>query len=207
MKLYHLPLSPFSRKAHFAALLLGVDLDIQIVDLFAGQGQTPEFLRINPNGKVPALTDGDFSLWESNAIVQYLAKKAGNTTLLPADAASNADVLRWQFWETANWAPACAVYIFENVLRGMMGRGDPDAAELAKNDEKFHRFAKILNDHLADRAWLVGSGLTLADVSVAPLLMYGETAKYPLADYPNIRNWFGKIQQLPEWIATEPPKA
>jgi glutathione S-transferase len=207
MKLYYHPASPFARKVLIVAATLGIELETQVVNLFAGEGQTPEFLLLNPLGKVPTLVDGDFTLWESNAIVQYLAALAPDAGLVPEDARGRADILRWQFWETSNWAPTCAVYVYENVLKPMLGRGEPDAAELAKAEEKFHRFAKALDAHLSGRPWLVGDALSLADLSLAPILMYAEPGKYPLADYPHIQAWFGKIQQLPAWIATEPPAA
>ena len=207
MKLYYHPASPFVRKVLLTAELLGIELEKQIVELFAGAGQSPDYLRVNPQGKVPTLVDGDFTLWESNAIVQYLAALAPASPLLPSDTRSRADILRWQFWESSNWAPACAVYINENVLKPMLGRGEADPAELKKADEKFHRFANVLDSHLSAHPWLVGDALTLADLSVAPVLMYAGPGKYPLDGYPHIAAWFGKIQQLPAWIATAPPAA
>lgn len=207
MKLYYHPASPFARKVLIAASLLGIELETEVVDLFAGKGQSPEYLRLNPQGKVPTLVDGGFSLWESNAILQYLAAQKPDSPLLPGDTRSRADILRWQFWESSNWAPACSVYINENVLKPMLGLGEADAGELRKADEKFHRFAKVLDAHLSAHPWLAGDALTLADVSVAPVLMYAEAGKYPLEGYPHIVAWFGKIQQLPAWTATEPPTA
>lgn len=207
MKLYYHPASPFARKPRIAARLLGIELEAQVVDLFSGEGRSPDFLALNPNGKVPTLQDGDFVLWESNAIVQYLAAKAPESTLFPGDARSRADILRWQFWESSSWAPACAVFVDENVLKPMMGRGEPDPVELAKGAEKFHRCAKTLDAHLATRPWLLGDVLTLADVSVAAVMMYAEAGKYPLADYPHIEAWFARIKELPAWKATEPPAA
>ena len=207
MKLYVHPASPFARKTLITAHVLGLNLETEFVDLFAGKGQEPEFLKLNPQGKVPTLVDGDFSLWESNAIIQYLAAVQAETALYPNDVQIRADIARWQFWETANWSPACMIYVYENVLKPMLGRGEPDAAELAKGAEKFHRFAKVLDGHLAGRDWLVGDGLTLADIAVSVSLMYAVPGKYPLEDYANIVRWFDQVQTLPAWIATEPPKA
>ena len=204
MKLYHYPISAFARKTRIAALLLGVDLETEVVDLFTGEGQKPEFLKLNPQGKVPTLVDDDFVLWESNAIVQYLAAKAAPSALWPSDARARADIARWQFWESTSWAPACVVYVYENLLKGILGRGEPDPEELKKGEEKFHRCAKLLNDHLADRAWLVGSEMTLADISVAAVLMYSDKAQYPIESYGHIQAWYEQIRQLPAWIATEP---
>jgi glutathione S-transferase len=148
--------------------------------------------------------DGDFSLWESNAIVQYLAAQAPAAPLFPSDARSRADILRWQFWESSSWAPACIIYVMENVLKPMLGKGEADPEELGKADEKFHRFAKVLDAHLAAHPWLTGEAMTLADISVSPMLMYAKDARYPMAGYPHIEAWFDKIQQLPAWIATAP---
>ncbi|MDD2767445.1 MAG: glutathione S-transferase family protein [Methylococcus sp.] len=206
MKLYVHPASPFARKPRIAAALLGVELEIQTVDIFAGEGQSPGFLQLNPQGKVPTLVDGDFALWESNAIVQYLAANAPESPFNPQEARSRADILRWQFWESTSWAPACVVYIAENLLKPMLGRGEPDPEELRKGDEKFHRCAKVLNGHLANSPWLVGDTLTLADISVASVLMYAEQAKMPWAGYTHIAAWFDNIQQLPAWAATSPPQ-
>lgn len=204
MKLYYHPASPFSYKPQFAAALLGIELELQKVDLFAGEGQRPEFLKMNPQGKVPTLTDGDFLLWESNAIVQYLASQASDNPFWPSDARARADILRWQFWESTSWAPACIVFVFENILKSILRRGAPDPEELTKGEEKFHRCAKVLDSHLAKQPWLVGDSMTLADISVAPVLIYAESAKYPLAGYNHINAWFDKIRQMPAWTSTAP---
>ncbi len=204
MKLYFHPASPFARKPLIAAALLGIELETSVVDIFAGAGQSPEYLKLNPQGKVPTLVDGDFSLWESNAIVQYLAEQAGETALFPRNAQSRADILRWQFWESTSWAPACSLFIYENMVKPILGLGEADPVELKKGEEKFHRSAKVLNKHLAKQSWLVGDSLSLADISVAPVLMYAEPAHCPLQGYDHIVSWFEKIQQLPAWIATSP---
>lgn len=207
MKLYGFPPSPFVRKVLLAASLLGIELEMQNLDLFAGEAKTPEFLRLNPQGKVPTLVDEGFCLWESNAIVQYLAEQAPGSALLPADARGRADVLRWQFWESTTWAPACMAYVYERLLKPKLGRGETDQEMLQRADEKFHPAAKLLDEHLAGQSWLVGDGLSLADLSVAPMLMYAEKAQYPLAGYAHLAAWFEKIRQLPAWQATEQPAA
>jgi glutathione S-transferase len=207
VKLYYHPASPFARKATIAAILLGVEAEAQFVDLFKGEQRTPEFLALNPRGKVPTLVDGDFFLWESNAIVQYLGMKAGETPLYPTDPQSRADLLRWQFFESTSFAPACVIFVYENFLKGLLGRGEPDPVELAKGVEKFDAAATTLEEQLAERPWLLGNTLTLADVSIAPMLMYIEAGKYPMEGYPNIAAWFERFKALPAWAATEPPAA
>ena len=95
MKLYTNLFSPNARKVHAVAHALGIDLETHTVDLRAGEQRTPEYLALNPNGKVPTLVDGDTVLWESNAIMCYLAGK-GDTDLWPKSA-KRYDILRWMF--------------------------------------------------------------------------------------------------------------
>src|ERR1700704_5873752 len=102
MKLYGFPPSPNTSKVRAVAAHIGVPLEFEIVDLTKGQSRTPDFLAINPNGRTPVLKDGDFTLWESNAIMQYVAGKKKNT-LWPDDARTRADITRWQCWQLAQW--------------------------------------------------------------------------------------------------------
>src|SRR5689334_875510 len=99
MKLHVFPPSPRAAKVLALAHHLGVDFEMAIVDLLSGGSQTPEFKKLNPNGKMPVLEDGDFVLWESNAILQYLASKRPDSGMFPTDPRRQADVARWQFWD------------------------------------------------------------------------------------------------------------
>jgi glutathione S-transferase len=204
MKLYMHPASPNSRRVVMTAAILGIPLETAHVDLFTGAQRKPEYLAINPNGAVPTLKDGDFALSESNAITQYLASKKPGNTLWPNDPSTRADITRWQCWELAHWSPALRIYIFENMFKKLRGLGDPDPAELKKADEMFKRFATVLNNHLANRDYLVGDNLTLADISIASHLMYTQPARIPLDDYPNIKRWFARIEALPAWQESQP---
>lgn len=114
MKLYGFPASPNTWKVRALAAQLKMPLEFELVDLLKGAQQTPAFLALNPTGRTPVLVDGDFKLWESNAILQYLASK-NPTPLYPNDAKGRADVSRWQFWDLAHWgAQACQPLTFEN---------------------------------------------------------------------------------------------
>src|SRR5437868_2922509 len=99
MRLYVHRLSPNALKAMITAEHCGSPVELVDVDLGGGEQRGDPYRAINPNGLVPALVDGDFTLWESNAIMQYLAEKAGNRTLWPDDARGRADVSRWQLWD------------------------------------------------------------------------------------------------------------
>jgi len=206
MKLYHFPISPNSRRVITVLHHLNLDCELQAVDLVKGEHLQPEYLKLNPNHMIPTLVDEDFVLWESNAIMQYLCSKAPDNSLLPDDPKLKADITRWQFWQTAHFGRACGVFIFENIIKAAFNIGEPNAQELAQGAESFHRFAKILEDHLKGRMWLVGDTVTLADFSVGSFLDLAEMAKYPLDGYVEISRWYKAIEQIPAWQSSAPAK-
>src|SRR3984893_7473354 len=126
MKLYGFPPSPNTWQVRALAAHLGVPLELEFVDLSKGASRTAAFLALNPTGRTPVLVDGDFNLWESNAILQYIAAKT-KTPLWPDDVRSRADITRWQCWELAHWgAQACGPLTFENLIKKFANRGVPD---------------------------------------------------------------------------------
>src|SRR5262249_21731615 len=100
MKLYGFPPSPNTWKARAVAAHLGIPLELELVDLT--KPRTPAYLALNPTGRTPTLVDGDFVLWESTAIMQYIASQKPNS-LWPDDARTRADIMRWQSWQIAHW--------------------------------------------------------------------------------------------------------
>jgi glutathione S-transferase len=204
MKLYHFPLSPNSRRVVAVLHHLNLDCELQVVDLSKGEQMQPDFLKLNPNHMIPTLVDGDFSLWESNAIMQYLCSKVPDMALCSSDPRVQADINRWQFWQASHFGSACGVMIFEKVIKKFFMSLDADPQEVAKGEEKFHRFAQVLEDHLKGRDWLVGNNVTLADFSVGSFLDLAEMAQYPLTPYSEIPRWYGNIQQLPAWKSSSP---
>jgi glutathione S-transferase len=204
MKLYHFPISPNSRRVVAVLQHLQLDCELAIVDLSKGEQMQPDFLKLNPNHMIPTLVDGDFVLWESNAIMQYLCSKVHNNTLYPADPRLQADINRWQFWQAAHWGSACSVFIFERVIKKVFMSAEADLAEVAKGEERFHRFAQVLEQHLKGRDWLVGDAVTLADFSVGSFLDLAEMAQYPMTPYTEIARWYRNVQQLPAWKSSAP---
>ena len=101
MKLYYDPITVNCRKVVAGLDLIGVDYDEEVLSYFGGDHKKPAFTAINPNAEIPALTDGEFQLWESNAILVYASEKAGNTTAYPADPRIRADITRWLLWESS----------------------------------------------------------------------------------------------------------
>jgi glutathione S-transferase len=205
MKLYLHPNAPNCMKVVMTAAQLNISLESELVDLFQGAQRAPEYLAINPNGTVPTLRHGGFVLWESNAIMQYVAAMIPDNTLWPADERRRADISRWQCWELAQWSPAVSTYLRENMFKALKGQGDPDPQALGKGDEKYHPLASLLDGHLASREFLVADELTLADISVAAFLMYARRARVPLHDYQHIRRWLACMQALPSWKVAQPP--
>ncbi len=207
MKLYGFPASPNTWKVRALAAQLKMPLEFELVDLLKGAQQTPAFLAINPTGRTPVLVDGDFKLWESNAILQYLASKSP-TPLYPSDAKGRADVSRWQCWELAHWgAQACQPLTFENLVKKFVNLGAPDQAVVAKATEAFNKEAKMLDAHLARHKYLVNDTLTIADFTVAAPLFHAQGAGMPVASYANIGAWFGRVSALPCWSETAPQMA
>lgn len=208
MRLYVFPPSPRATKVIALAHHLGLDCELRLVHLFKGEQATPEFAALNPNKRMPVLEDDGFVLWESNAILHYLASKKPESGLWPADVKGQADVLRWLSWEAAHWMPACAPMAFERVVKKLAGLGDPNLDEVAKGEKQFHQFAEVLNGHLKGRRWLLGNDLTIADFAVGAPMTLAEAAQYPLATYPEITRWYGGLAALPAWKkAIVPPPA
>ena len=178
-------------------------MELVHVSLETGEQTTPEFLKLNPNHRVPVLEDGDFHLWESRAIMQYLADKTPGQTLYPTDTRARADVKRWLFWSAQHFAPAIGIFFWENVVKGMIGRGAPDPVELKRGTALFNEFAAVLDTHMADRQWISGDSLTLADLSIAAAYACAAPGKAPVAWYANLQRWFARVQTLEAWQRSE----
>jgi glutathione S-transferase len=203
IELYVFPPSPRAFKVLAVAKHLGLDVTLHNVNLVKGEQKAPSYAAINPNMRVPSLKDGDFVLWEANAIVQYLAARKPETGLLPSDERGRLDVTRWQFWDLAHWDPACATFIFEYVAKPLVrGPTEPDAAALAKGAESFHRAATVLDGHLRGRKFVTGETLTVADFSIGAALNYAEMAHLPIAPYAEIKRWYTTLSALPAWQQT-----
>jgi glutathione S-transferase len=205
MKLYYFPHSPNTRKVLTVVHHLGLKIDLEMVDLIQGAQMQPEYLELNPNHMTPTLADGNFVLWESNAIMQYLAAQTPGNELWPSDARTQADISRWQCWQLAHWGPACQPIIWERMVKPMLGQGEPDAQIVAEAEERFHRFAAVLNGCLAGRPWLVGKSATLADFAVAADLMYKDAAQLPVSSYTEIQRWYEGVEEVEAWQKAAPP--
>jgi len=201
VKLYYAEtLNP--QKACVVAKYLNSPVEFVHVDLGKGENRTPEFLALNPNGKVPVLDTGGGSLWESNAIMCYLARVAGSD-LWPDDA-RQIEVMRWLSWDSWHFTRHAGTLYFEHIIKPAIGMGSADRAVVEEATGFFKRFAAVLNDHLSGRAYLVGDALTVADFAVAITLPYAKRARIPLAEFPEIERWHGRLSEVPAWLEPFP---
>lgn len=197
MKLYYFE-TPNPRKPCAVAKYLESPVEFVRIDLAKGEHQTPEYLAINPNGKVPALVDGDINLWESHAIMAHLAVQAGSD-LWPSDSGQQIEVLRWLLWDVAHFSRHAGTLFFERVIKPNFGRGEPDQAAIEEATGFFKRFAGVLDSHLADNDYLVDNRLTIADFGVACMLPNAEAAQFPLDGCDNIIRWHDRLNELEAW--------
>ena len=201
--LYLFPPSPRAFKVMAIANHLGIETNLRFVDLVKGDQKKPEYAALNPNMRMPTLKDGDYVLWESAAIAQYLASKRPESGLFPRDERARLDVTRWQCWDLAHWDPAMAIFLFENVVKpAVLKNGEPDPAALAKGEELFHRSAKVLDGHLRGKKFVTGDTLTIADFGIGAPLNYAEMARLPLSQYGEIKRWYAALRALPAWQKT-----
>ena len=207
MKLYVIAISPNCRQVE--AVVHPLDLDVEIVPMDPQSGELgkAEYLALNPNGRVPTLVDGDFKLWESRAIMQYLAEKQGETSLFPADATKRSDIMRWIYWEALHFNKAVGTICWETVAKPTFGMGDPDESIVEAGIEEFHRFAPVLNDQLDGGTFVTGDDLTLADFALGSFtaLVKSTRSRVPIEQYANIASWYRRLDDLPAWDKTKPP--
>ncbi|HWN67864.1 MAG TPA: glutathione S-transferase family protein [Haliangium sp.] len=198
MKLHHFTHSPNSRKVTSLIGHLGLTLDMQHVNLRKGEQRTDAFLALNPNGKVPVLEDGDLVLWESHAILVYLASKHPQRGLLPGDPRGRAEVERWMSWLQSFFSPNVGKMTQERVFKKLQG-GTPDEAVLAQGTAAFESHARILDRHLAGREFLCGA-LTIADFALGPWAEAAPMCALGYGDYPAVAAWLERLARLPGWV-------
>jgi glutathione S-transferase len=200
MRLYYHPLSSNSRRVVMTAIHLNMKLELIVVDLLKGEQKTPQYLHLNPNGKVPFLDDDGFHLWESHAIMQYLADSSPEQTLYPLDIRARADVNRWLFWSAYHFTPAVGFISRERVSKRMVGgSGGPDPLEIKRGEELLAAAARVLDARLTGKHWITQERLTLADLAIASPLMHTAAAQLPVMEYDNLQAWFGRVQALDAW--------
>jgi glutathione S-transferase len=164
--------------------------DWREIDVLKGETRTPEFLRLNPNGKVPVvvLDDGE-ALPESNAILWYFGE---GTALIPRQPLQRARMLQWMFFEQYSHETAIAVARF---IRAFQRR--PDDPRLPDLLARGHRALGVMESHLAGHDYFAGERLTLADLALFAYTHVAEDGGFDLASYPSVREWLARCLAEP----------
>jgi glutathione S-transferase len=163
-----------------------------------GVNRTPEYLAMNPNGLVPTIDDDGFILWESNAIVRYLAAKYAAGTLWPHEPGARAHADRWMDWQTTAFSPAMGPAFFQLVRTPAEKR---DARVVAESAAQSEAAAAVLDAHLAGRAYVNGDAFTMGDIPVG--VAANRWLKLPLAreKRPDLEAWYRRLQARPGFAA------
>lgn len=190
------------RRVTSASAAMGVPIERVNIDLFKGESHTPEFLELNPHGLSPVMVDGDFVLYESSAINLYLAEKAGSD-LAGATTRERYEILQWMFWSGEQWRVFATLTFDEVLAKRFVGLpADETIVQLAFS--KIRAAAAVLDAHLADRQFIVGDRLTLADLDIAGPFSQNERTKIPLNEFPNLVAWQQRLlKTAPAWAATK----
>ncbi|MFA9420638.1 MAG: glutathione S-transferase family protein [Gammaproteobacteria bacterium] len=198
MKIYGDVHSGNCYKLKLLCSLLSIQHEWIAVDILKGESQTPEFLRLNPNGKIPLLvTDKGECLAESNAILFYLAR---NSDLLPGDALHQARVLQWQFFEQYSHEPYIAVARF---IARYLGMPEHRKAEYESKQAGGNQALAIMEDKLKTSSFLVGNECTIADISLYAYTHVADEGGFDLASYPAISQWLNRIQSLDGYVGMD----
>ncbi len=181
-------------KAALALELSGLDWEPVFVDFFNGATRTPEFLALNPMGEVPVMEDGDIVLSQSGVIQDYVSSKSGK--LGGRSAEERRQILRWQFWDNHKFSSQIGGVRFQLNFLPEKHR-NPAVTDFMQ--ARLKSAYKVLNRALADREYLVGDRLTIADLSCCGYLYYPEPFGFERADWPHIDAWLERIAATPGW--------
>lgn len=198
LRLYDYAASCNCYKARLLLAQLGIEYERVPVDIFAGETLTDEFAAMNPSRTTPVLETEHGFLPESNAILVYLA---AGTPLLPDDAFERAQVVRWLLYEQTDVVPAIGGLRF----RILVGRWTPDAPEAQRRTSWSHEVLQLLDDRLAANDFLAAGRYTVADIAVYGYSHRADEAGIDLTPYPNVHEWFARVERQPGYMEDVEP--
>lgn len=172
-------------RALWMAEELGIDYQ-HVPTRFADESKAPEYLKINPNGRVPAIDDDGFVVWESMAVNLYLAKKYGKE-LAPKDLQEDARATQWSFWVMTEVEKTLLQALFHTL--GLFG-ADKDPAKAAACIAELAPAFGVLNAELEGKQYLMGGRFTVADLNVASVLSFTRMVGENLSKWPALQAWF-----------------
>ena len=183
-------------RVFWMATELGLDYEQLPIAPRDGSTKTPEFLAVNPNGCVPAISDGELNLWESLAINLYLAKKHVGA-LAPRDDAENGLALQWSFWAAGVVEPQ-AFAALKN--RALAAESDRDAAAADQAEAALTAPLAVLDGALAGRDYLLGDRFTVADLNLASVLSWAKMAKVDMTGQDDVSAWLRRCLSRPAYL-------
>ncbi|OGS48242.1 MAG: hypothetical protein A3J40_10225 [Erythrobacter sp. RIFCSPHIGHO2_12_FULL_63_10] len=188
-------------KIKLVAALLDIRIETRQYDIMRGETRTPEFLaKVNSNGRIPVLQLGEQFLPESNAACWYLAS---GSALVPAERFAQADMLRWMFFEQYNHEPNIATLRFWLRFVGEAHLTEQQRAQIPAKRFAGNDALAQMETHLKGRDFMLGSAVTLADISLFAYTHVAEEGGFGLEDYPAICAWIKRIMALPGFIAMQ----
>lgn len=196
LKLYDHNISGNCYKVRLLLNHLGVDYEKVNVDVLKGEQHRTEFAALNPNKKIPVLIDGDFVIWESNAILLYIGKKYSPTPIFPVDPERFGQVAQWLFYGKTTIDPNLARARFMTRFVPEINR---DEKELSSLREGSGSALNILEDHLAKNNFLAGT-YSIADIGCYPYVSMAEEGGVSLKPFPYVRKWCDRISLQPGYI-------
>lgn len=183
-----------SNRVEYVLKLLEVPYTYKTMD-FAKDLKTPEFLAINPSGKIPALKDDSFTLFESNAINKYLCNKYNGEFLYPYDPALRAKVDQWIDFCSFYVGTPIGFVVFNRIFAPQIGVPVNESL-ITHGLKELDRYLPLIDNHLAHHPYFVGENMTLADLSLLATLQYGDAAKIDFTPYPHLLQWRAKLQTM-----------
>ena len=188
-------------KVRLTAALLGVPLERREYDISKGATRTPEFLaNVNPNGRIPVLQVGERFIPESNAAIFFLAD---GSELIPEDRYDRADMLRWMFFEQYNHEPNVATLRFWLAFVGEAALSEAQRGQLPAKRAGGEAALKLMDEHLAARAFFVGDRITLADIALYAYTHVAEGGGFDLGVYPAVSAWLARVAATPGYVAMD----
>jgi glutathione S-transferase len=191
LKLYDFPESPYCQKVRIVLAEKDLSFEIVPVDLKAGEQRRPEFLKLNPFGKVPVLIDDELIVYDSTIINEYLEDEYPHPPLLPSDSSARARVRTFEDYADNAFIPVTGIIM--NELR--KPEGERDADKLGNARQQVQRMLAVIDGSLAGRQWLAGT-FSLADVAFAPRVVILPALGVELdPEWKNVAGWIQRLNQ------------